>query len=92
MVQACGAQGVRLPEVYFAKRSGESLLDGKQPQMVLAVRAVTLDGAPLPNVQAAVSNAFCVATRRVKGAMKVDFPSMDQQVSGPCHWCAQCHW
>ena len=48
--------------------------------MVLAVRAVTLAGEPLPYVQAAVSNAFCVATRRVKGAMKVDIPSMDQEV------------
>ena len=79
-VQVCGGSGLPLPEVYFAKRSGESLLDGKQPQMVLAVRAVTLAGEPLPYVQAAVSNAFCVATRRVKGAMKVDIPSMDQEV------------
>jgi hypothetical protein len=67
--------------VFFAKRSGESLLDGKQPQIVLAVRAVTMAGVPLSNVQPAVSSAFCVATRRVKGAMKVDIPSMDQEVS-----------
>ena len=74
--------GVRLPEVFFAKRSGESLLDGKQPPIVLVVRAVTArTGAPIASVRPAVSNSFCVATRRVKGAMKVDIPSMDQEVS-----------
>lgn len=73
--------GVRLPEVFFAKRSGESLLDGKQPPIVLVVRAVTArTGAPIASIRPAVSNPFCVATRRVKGAMKVDIPSMDQEV------------
>jgi hypothetical protein len=72
---------IPVPEVYFAKRSGESLLDGKQPQIVLIVRAVAArTGAPVPNIRPAVSNPFCVATRRVKGAMKVDIPSMDQEV------------
>jgi hypothetical protein len=78
--QSSAPGGIPLPEVFFAKRSGESLLDGKQPQIVLAVRAVGLDGTPLNNVQTAVSSSFCVATRRVKGAMKVDIPSMDQEV------------
>jgi hypothetical protein len=75
------AGGIPLPEVHFAKRSGESLLDGKQPQIVLVVRAVAArTGAPLTAIKPVVSNPFCVATRRVKGAMKVDIPSMDQEV------------
>jgi hypothetical protein len=78
--QFSASGGIPIPDVYFAKRSGESLLDGKQPQIVLAIRAVGLNGVPLKNVQPAVSNPFCVATRRVKGAMKVDIPSMDQEV------------
>lgn len=78
---AAAASGCRLPEVFFAKRSGESLLDGKQPPIVLVVRAVTArTGAPIASIKPAVSNSFCVATRRVKGAMKVDIPSMDQEV------------
>lgn len=78
---ATSPSGVRLPEVFFAKRSGESLLDGKQPPIVLVVRAVTArTGAPIACIRPSVSNPFCVATRRVKGAMKVDIPSMDQEV------------
>ena len=78
---AAAPAGFRLPEVFFAKRSGESLLDGKQPPIVLVVRAVTArTGAPIASIRPAVSNPFCVATRRVKGAMKVDIPSTDQEV------------
>lgn len=91
--QLLTANGVRLPEVLFPKRSAEALLEGKRPQLVLVVRAVhSHNGAPLAAIRPAASTPFHVATRRTRGNEKAYIPSMDQEVRAcipPLH--PDCH-
>eukprot|EP00892_Ulva_mutabilis_P004278 jgi/Ulvmu1/2221/UM013_0068.1 len=76
-----GGATVKLPEVFFPKRSAEALLEGKRPQLVLVVRAVHAHtGAPIHAIRPAASPPFHVATRRTRGNEKAYIPSTDQEV------------
>jgi len=52
--------------------SSIALLSGQKPAFRLLARAISLaNGQPVPHIKPAVSEAFVVATPRVKSAQKV---------------------
>ncbi|EFJ53210.1 hypothetical protein VOLCADRAFT_115791 [Volvox carteri f. nagariensis] len=65
--------------------SSEALLSGKAPTFRLLVWAVKEDGEPVPYVTYVVSESFVVATKRVKGAIKSDIPSVMDGISKLVH-------
>ena len=90
-VQFRAGATVKLPEVFFPKRSAEAMLEGKRPQLVLVVRAVHAHtGAPLPAIRPVASPPFHVATRRTRGNEKAYIPSMDQEVRQPSRRTPHC--
>ena len=55
--------------------SSIALLSGQKPAFRLLARAISLaTGQPVPHIKPAVSEAFVVATPRVKSAQKVLLP------------------
>lgn len=65
--------------------SSEALLCGKAPTFRLLVWAIDRAGAALPHVTYVVSESFVVATKRVKGAIKSDIPSIGDHISKLVH-------
>ncbi|CAK0787075.1 hypothetical protein CVIRNUC_010291 [Coccomyxa viridis] len=62
--------------------SSIALLSGQKPAFRLLARAISLaTGQPVPHIKPAVSEAFVVATPRVKSAQKPDIPHIDEHVS-----------
>ncbi|CAL5229296.1 g12594 [Coccomyxa viridis] len=62
--------------------SSIALLSGQKPAFRLLARAISLaNGQPVPHIKPAVSEAFVVATPRVKSAQKPDIPHIDEHVS-----------
>lgn len=56
--------------------SSIALLSGQKPAFRLLARAISLaNGQPVPHIKPAVSEAFVVATPRVKSAQKVRIPA-----------------
>ena len=77
-----------LPPTCFRK-SGEALLSGKTPGLVLALRAVAYGDAaaaaagpltPLRDIAGCVSETFHVTTTRTRSTVKVAVPSSDTEV------------
>ncbi|KAK9790768.1 hypothetical protein WJX73_001816 [Symbiochloris irregularis] len=60
--------------------SSEALLSGQKPPFRLFVRAVHMDGTRASHIRFAVSEAFVVATPRVRTAAKADIPHVDDHV------------
>lgn len=85
--EATAPGGLLLPHIFFPNtegRSGEALLGGKRPLVVMVVRAVNAHtGRPLAVIRPAASSLFEVATRRTKSNDKAYVPSMDQHVRAP---------
>lgn len=65
--------------------SSEALLLGKAPTFRLLVWAVDRGGMPLMSITYVVSESFVVATKRVKGAIKSDIPSVAEPISKLVH-------
>ena len=61
--------------------SSEALLSGRAPPFRLVIRAVRRGGVVINGVLPAASEPFVVATSRVKGAVKVEIPHVDDHVS-----------
>jgi hypothetical protein len=62
--------------------SSIAMLSGQKPPFRMLVRGIESDsGARLDSVQWAVSDAFVVATQRVKGAQKAEIPHIEEHVS-----------
>ncbi|KAK9825131.1 hypothetical protein WJX81_002021 [Elliptochloris bilobata] len=61
--------------------SSEALLSGVKPPFRLLVRAINPDGSPAVHIRFAVSEAFVVATPRVRTAVKAEIPHVDDHVS-----------
>lgn len=62
--------------------SSIAMLTGQKPPFRLLVRAIRSDsGARALHVHHAVSDAFVVATQRVKGAQKAEIPHIEEHVS-----------
>jgi len=61
--------------------SSIAMLTGQRPPFRMLVRGIMSDsGAGLDSVQWAVSDAFVVATQRVKGAQKAEIPHIEEHV------------
>ena len=62
--------------------SSIAMLSGQKPPFRLLVRAIDSEtGLRVDRVQWAVSDAFVVATQRVKGAQKAEIPHIEEHVS-----------
>lgn len=62
--------------------SSIAMLSGQKPPFRLLVRAIDSEsGMRVDRVQWAVSDAFVVATQRVKGAQKAEIPHIEEHVS-----------
>ena len=62
--------------------SSIAMLTGQKPPFRLLVRAINSNtGLRVGDVHHAVSNAFVVATQRVKGAQKAEIPHVEEHVS-----------
>ena len=62
--------------------SSIAMLTGQKPPFRLLVRAINSNtGQRVGDVHHAVSNAFVVATQRVKGAQKAEIPHVEEHVS-----------
>lgn len=62
--------------------SSIAMLSGQKPPFRLLVRAIDSEsGLRIDRVQWAVSDAFVVATQRVKGAQKAEIPHIEEHVS-----------
>lgn len=62
--------------------SSIAMLTGQKPPFRLLVRAIdSKSGSRATHVQHVVSDAFVVATQRVKGAQKAEIPHVEEHVS-----------
>ena len=62
--------------------SSIAMLSGQKPPFRLLIRAIDSEtGLRVDRVQWAVSDAFVVATQRVKGAQKAEIPHIEEHVS-----------
>lgn len=73
-----------LTELQFTV-SSESLLKGRAPTFLLFLQAVDAEGNPLAHVEPVATEEFVVATKRVRGAMKSDIPSVSDRIDKLVH-------